>query len=467
MKYRSDTVNSIVYVGALFAILSAAVAVVLLFMSSLGMIFPRKVRIVLGTENFEKIYDAQPICGGDVYLLEGELHPGHEIETLCEVSFTDAGEHENSPAYIICDETGEDVSDMYEIYHDFGIIKISGRPITVRSPSKTMPYTGEPLYSDTVKHSGGKLVEGHRFVAEGESSIIYPGEVKIGSHYRIENEDGADVTAQYNVTEDLGTLKIIKRLLYFKTEDASKYYDGTALKSGGWSQMGGTLLEGHTLNAFCSGVCNDVGTVKNTLDVWVCDKDGNDLSHLYEYTVREGTLTVLPCPLYIKTASKTKSYDGTPLSCEEWQIVDGALGAGDTLCAAASFSITNVGSHDNDIVFAVKDSAGNDVSYRYVITTVCGTLGITPKAVTIRTGSAQKVYDGSPLVCEEYEIIAGALSADERIELSFTSLVNIGYKENSIIDYSILRDNPDGTVTDVTGNYRMSYSFGILTVTAK
>ena len=467
MKYTTRTVNSIVYVGGIFAIVSAAVAIVLFLMSSLGMIFPRKVSIVISSPSVSKVYDAQPISGGELFISEGELHPGHTLKTIDELEYSSVGEYENSPAYAIVDSTGSDVTKMYKIYHSFGRMIIYARDISVYSPDKQKQYDSRALESDSIKLVGGTLCEGHSFIADGYSSITYPGEMQIGSHYRIEDEDGIDVTSQYNVDEQLGTLRVMKRSLSFRTNNASKYYDGTPLVASGWTHLSGSVLDGHTVSASTSGAISDVGVCENTLDVWVRDSEGNDITHLYEITVALGTLEVMPCPLYIKTGSETRVYDGQSLVCESWEIVEGKISDGERLCVVTAKSISFVGTAENEILFAVKDKDGADISYRYDIRTVTGTLVITPRPIAIRTESAQKVYDGTPLVCEEYEMIAGSLCDGEYLQLVFSSHVNIGYSQNYIISYSILRENADKSISDVTANYRISYSFGTLTVTAK
>ena len=81
-------------------------------------------------------------------------------------------------------------------------------------------------------------------------------------------------------------------------------------------------------------------------------------------------------------------------------------------------------------------------------------------------GSATKKYDGTALFCREYEITKGSLCAGDTLELSFTSIVNIGYTENYIIDHTIYGEVAGGNKTDVTLNYKITFDYGTLTVTA-
>ena len=91
---------------------------------------------------------------------------------------------------------------------------------------------------------------------------------------------------------------------------------------------------------------------------------------------------------------------------------------------------------------------------------------VTPRPITIQTGSATKKYDGAPLICKEYTITKGSVCDGDMLQLAFTSIVNIGYTENYIVDLTVY-GNEDGRKTDVTVNYKITYDYGTLTVTAE
>ena len=467
MKYKAEAVNSISYVAGILAIGAAVISMVLFFLSAIGMIYPRKEAIVIGTESYAKVYDGDPLDGGEPEIVYGELHRGHKISMRATAAFTDVGVYENAPSYIIVDEFGDDVSDMYDIKTQYGTLTIEGRVITVYSESKVKQYDGTPLVSDPIYTFSESLMDGHTFVCEGNTSITQPGETDILPTYRILDRDGVDVTRQYTVNEQLGTLTVHKRVIGLSTESSEKTYDGTPLSYDRWKHTTGTLMPGHSLGGQCITAQTEVGYVDNEIHAWVHDASGNDMSEYYEFDIKCGTLTVQPIILTVRTGSASKEYDGKPIDSQTWNLTEGKLMSGDSLKIAAYSQRKHAGSQDNELLFTVIDASGADVTRRYDIRQSYGTLSITPRAITISTGSASKVYDGTSLRCEEYSIIRGSLCDGESIDLSFTSIVNVGYTQNYVVDYSITGKNPDGTNLDVTGNYRLSYSYGVLTVTSK
>ncbi|MBQ7828385.1 MAG: hypothetical protein IJ386_09000, partial [Clostridia bacterium] len=58
-----------------------------------------------------------------------------------------------------------------------------------------------------------------------------------------------------------------------------------------------------------------------------------------------------------------------------------------------------------------------------------------------------------------------SLCPDETLDLAFTSIVNIGYSNNYVIDCSILKKDQNGNTVNVSGNYVISYDYGILKIT--
>lgn len=467
MKYKSHTVKPTSYIAGIFAIVSAMLVAIMLILCAIGFLFPRTQKLVLFTETVSKKFDGEPLSGGELSISYGELHPGHELVVLSECKYTNVGEYDNNPAYKIVDPSGSDVTDRYSIVEKFGSIIIEGRSITVFSPSKVKQYDGTALSSDEIAMTGGSLAAGHTFYGNHKTSITYPGEQEIFPSYYILDSNGTDVTEQYNIVSNIGTLTILPRLIKISTSSANKQYDGTPLSSSEWKHESGELLQGHELSVNCISEEIDVGSFDNKADVWIHDDKGNDVSELYSVEFHYGKLNITPMPLYIVSASASKEYDGTPLKCSDWRISSGKIGANETLTLLGSTEITNVGSVSNDMFFSVTDKNGIDVTHRYKITVLAGSLDLTPRSITIRTGSAQKIYDGTPLTCSEYEIIKGSLSKGEQLELALTSIVNIGYTQNYIVDYSILRTTEGGVQKDVSDNYRISYDYGTLTVTLK
>lgn len=466
MKQKEKAVKVASYTAGVLVIAAAMLLAVLLVVSAIGLIHPRKVPITLYTADASKTYDGLPLMGSAPVILSGALHNGHTIECRYIPSYSDVGEHENAPEYAILDETGDDVTDYYDITFVAGSLRISPRRIRLFCQSEWKVYDGEPLLSDDVVLNSGSLVEGDTLITMGGNSQTLPGEIDCRPAYRILSSDGVDVTDQYAITEEFGTLRVDPIELVIKTAGASKMYDGTPLSAGNWRLIEGNLLTGHHLHIQMTASIDDVGQIENIGIPSVTDQIGKDFSHLYRVKFQSGILSILPMPLYITTEGMKKVYDGTPIRCEKWALTQGKVAAGETLHANGFASLDRVGSLDNVINFFVIDADGRDVTYRYDFHCEYGTLNMQPKAITIRTGSAEKIFDGMPLYCDTFELVKGSLCKGDEIELVCSSISYIGFSQNLVLDCTIYRRDENGNQTDVTACYRISFDYGVLRITA-
>lgn len=465
MKRSKKGIKAASYVAGIFAIAAAMLLVVFLVLSVLGLIHPRKERITLHTDSISKIYDAMPLQGSYPAVTFGSLHPEHTLEVRNLPEYSQVGEYSNAPEFVILDGTGADVTDQYSVLCDFGKLTIQPREIVIGSLSKSKVYDGEPMTSEDFWVVGDTLVEGHEIVWDGGTTVVLPGVVKNQPSYRILSAGGADVTNQYAVTEKLGDLEIRPIELTVATESAQKAYDGQSLSAQKWEHIGGRLLEGHTVHMDVTASLSDVGSVFNEGQAWVIDENGKDVSALYQIHYDFGTLQIEGIPLYITTQSAQKVYDGTPLRCEQWALTKGALEEGATIQVKEYPVHNGVGSIDNAISFLVTDRNGRDVTFRYSFICDYGTLSIQPRAITIRTGSASKIYDGTPLSCDAFELISGSLCENENIKITCTSQTEVGYSENFVLDCTVYRMEADGSVIDVSACYRITFDFGMLKIT--
>jgi hypothetical protein len=177
-------------------------------------------------------------------------------------------------------------------------------------------------------------------------------------------------------------------------------------------------------------------------------------------------LDIAPITLHINTGSATKEYDGSPLTNDTWHLISGQLAVGESLKVASVTEAFNAGTVSNNITFVIVDENGNDLTSRYKIVLSPGSLTITPRNVVIQTGSASKVYDGTELKCELYEIIRGSVCPGDIPEFLFTSITDIGYSDNYIINKLVFFTAEDGTRIDVTKNYKFTFLHGKLSITA-
>lgn len=462
---KARKVKTTAYLAGAYLIGASLVLVVFLVMTMLGLLHPRQTSLTLTTPDSFHTYDGKTLVGNAPEITHGQLHKGHRLEVLSIPEYSRTGRYANAPTFRILDENGENVTNRYDIMQDFGVLVVEQRKITLSSPEKTKVYDGEPLQADPAVITDGTLLEGHKLTTNQGNSITLPGTKPIGFYYRILAENGDDMTSQYKVIEDMGNLTVKPIEITITTDSATKAYDGKYLSAPDWQHTAGTLLEGHTLQMNVTAKLKDVGTVANEGQAVVLDADGEDVSNLYSIHCQFGTLKIQPIPLYITTGSAQKVYDGTALTCTEWELTRGELPKGHTIEVRHTPLQTQVGTLENKIEFVVTQG-DNDVTHRFAFVGEYGTLTVQPRAITLRTDSAEKVYDGKPLSCNTFQIISGSLCQGDWVELTGSTITNVGYSENYVVSCAVYRKDENGNTVDVTASYRISYDFGMLKITA-
>ncbi|WP_349946879.1 doubled motif LPXTG anchor domain-containing protein [Lacrimispora sp. BS-2] len=198
-----------------------------------------------------------------------------------------------------------------------------------------------------------------------------------------------------------------------------------------------------------SGYMYEEGIIDNLTEAVV---NGNGTTELNLYYLKKLTVK-------ITAESKTKTYDGKSLT-GGYQI-DGELRAGDKEEVAVSGSITDAGEEANKIVSCkIKDSNNVDVTDKYVISTVNGTLKVDRATAKITAKSETKKY-GEPnpeLTYTPEDFLNGDKPETLGITVNLKTEANAASKKGT---YAITFDSP---VTQ-TDNYNIAYVGGTLTVT--
>ena len=322
--------------------------------------------------------------------------------------------------------------------------------ITATDPADSI-YNGEahvnPLTVRDTK-TGKDLVENKDYTLTYVGDVINVGTVKIKVK-GIGNYTG-EFTKKYQITPREYTVT---------TDSAEKTYDGTALTAGGKIEG---IVDGEVVVVHTTGSQTDVGSTLNTYELeWKKASSKN-------YKLKEeviGTLTVTeqtidpgedpkkPNPNYLGIEISNPSdevYDGkehkwspTVVDKEGNALVEGT----DYTVEYATSDFTNVGTIDVTIT-----GIGNYTG------TVTRAYKITPKAYTVTTESATKVYDGTALKAGGK--VKGIISG-ETVEFTTTgSRIDEGTSKNT---YS-LKWNGSAIET----NYKLEKaSIGDLTVKAK
>lgn len=422
-------------------------------------------RITLSSEDVKKIYDSSATEWPKCSVSLGSLAPGDSVRFIHSPGIVDVGTAEARFSAVITNSDGKDVTDNYEILYDFGQLTVSPRPVSLATNTEEQVYSGKPLKSEVWNLlDGGTLVDGHKINVRFTAEQTDVGECANTAEVSIVDENGTNVTHNYEVQLTVGTLRVVPRSLSVAVDDAEKIYDGVPLTNHQWKVVDGSLAPGQRISVETPASQINVGETTNVLNVSIFDEKGNDVSHNYSIQKSEGALRVLARPLTIKTEGAQKIYDGTALTCNVWNITVGTVAAGQRLTVTLTGSQTKVGESQNAFLPRVLDGKGSDVTPNYDIRQDLGILKVTTITLTIGTGSAQKVYDGQPLTKNSWSKISGTLAKGQWLDVTVTgSQTDAGESENTAT--IIVRDAKGNDVT--ADGYIIETDYGILTVTRR
>ena len=143
------------------------------------------------------------------YLTDGYIADGHKI-TIESTANTNVGIRLNTFDIVICDNDGNDVSDLYYIQKIYGTLNISPREITIKAGDAQKEFDGTPLTCHKFAIHSGTLVDGHLI----SMPIFVGSQTQIGRSDNIVkdisvlNSYGVDVTSNYVIKYVTGSLKV-------------------------------------------------------------------------------------------------------------------------------------------------------------------------------------------------------------------------------------------------------------------
>ncbi len=291
---------------------------------------------------------------------------------------------------------------------------------------------------------------------------------------KIVSSSGADMTANYIIVDTPSTaLTFLPRALTITVDSETKIYDNTPLVSDckGYEAKDGGLVNGdYVLAVGTPAEITEVGNTENTYKFTPYTSDGRNISSNYRISVIPGTLTVEKRPLYIETPSDSKVYDAEVLSNTGYKLDSDAtaflLAQGHSLNMLSNASLTDCGTIENAMNFAVSDSQGASQMNNYSMFVTLGTLSVTKRPITVKTDSASFVYNGEAHGVGGYFVVDDGKEygyMDYKFQITGTraEITNVGSAQNSF-DISMIQQ---GESKDIQSNFDISYDFGTLTVT--
>ena len=410
----------------------------------------------------EKVYDGTPLSVQEYEITEGSVAEGQRLQVDFSASVTDVGSAANDPVFSVTNENGEDVTRYYDVQWQIGTLTVTPRPLTFYTHNAERVYDGTPLTAHTYAITEGSVAEGQRLQIDFSASVTDVGSLPNAAEYAIFDAAGRDVTQNYSLSVQIGTLTVIPRPLTVATESGQKVYDGTSLSAHEYTVTAGSVAEGQRLEVDFLVTLLDAMTVENDVLVTVFGADGRDVTHNYALTLERGTVSVLPRPLTVATGSGQKVYDGTPLSVHEYTVTEGSVAEGQRLDVAFLITLLDVMTVENNVLVTVFGADGRDVTYNYALTLEKGTVSVQPRPLTVETESKQKVYDGTSLSGGGVRV-SEPLPAGHTLEVTAEAWqTDVGSRENRP-EFVIL----DDTQRDVLHNFDLIWRAGSLTVTPR
>ena len=413
--------------------------------------------LTVATPSASGVYDGKPLtaAGSVSGFVNGESAP---FETTG--SQTEVGTSDNSYAidWAAAGATAKQAN--YTVSESIGKLTVteSANEVVVTTTGGSFTYDGT-AHGATV--AVGTLPEGYTLEAAASSATatnVSDDEVAATADVLvIRNAQGEDVTSKLNIKFVDGTIKVEPAKLTATTPNASKPYDGQALTAEGKASG---FVNGEAATLKTTGSQTTVGTSENGYElVW------DDNAKAENYTVEEdlGTLEVTKsmAGIVVIPQGGTKVYDGTALESAGVNVI--GVPAGFSLSAKTKGSVTDAGYVMAEVdSYIITNAAGQDVTDQFGnVATGKASLVVTKRPVTLVSGDASKVYDGTALTEHKVSVEDGSLASGEEFGYDFFGFqTSVGSSKNTFAA------TPGNDSTKVE-NYDIAYRYGTLTVSAQ
>ena len=258
----------------------------------------------------------------------------------------------------------------------------------------------------------------------------------------------------------------MKPKLSIRPADAYMQYDinnpNAVLRPDGTLVGLDALLDiGYTYEAVISGERSLPGITRSKIASFILyNEKHEDVTDQFDITMSRGKIHVYMEELFVKTGGGSKVYDGTPLVNTEYTLTGDLLANHRLETLECKGSITGVGRKANTCTLKIVDESGSDVTDYYKINVTYGVLQITPRTLHIKANSAEKPYDGTPLVDAGYTVEGDLAAGDILTVTVIGTQTSIGRSDNTIAEIIIT----DAFGNNTLSNYKITYDNGKLFV---
>ena len=369
---------------------------------------------------------------------------------------------------IVNKTTGEVVTDQFDVHYEgSSTLAVTPRDVSFAGKNETTTYTGDEIHVVSAANASGLPTElnhthnvGYEITATDAGD--YPAVMTDPADVKIWDEDGNDVTANYNVvsiTPPSTGLTIKPTSEPFTISMADEYVPvGGSIKGTPTS----TASSGKTTFLYRIGDSGDWTQSLGELELALpATPDEYVIINIKatnpNYTKEAKTSTKITVTsktiLTVTAKDSSKVYDGTALTRSEYDYT--GLKDGDAFEVVTIVgTITDVGTASNTVSAVTVKRGTANVTDEYAINKVAGTLTVTKAPLTITTASDSKAYDGNPLTAG---VTAVFVNGETATVVATGSQKMVGSSKNT---YDIQWD-----ATAKQGNYQIVENLGTLTVT--
>lgn len=337
-------------------------------------------RAAIAPADVSKKYDGTPLraaaklAGFDSFAAEGYTYEKLSVTG----SRTEPGISKSEiTSIVIRDEMGNDVTDEFVLSKgDVHVYRDILSPVNVYKR-----YDGEPLYAEEALSGFSKYaIDGYWYKSLSVSGVQTDAGTSRSTvkSIVIYDPDGKDVTSEFIFGK--GIVQVYRWEINVTSASATFEYGDIGGQS--YDYTGDTLSFVYKITVEYTADYSKIGEQQNSFRVTVKDMFGygNDITDQFKINKTYGKLNIERRSITVTAGSAEKAYDGTPLTCSEYYI-DGELCEGDIVyrCEISGEQI-NMGSSQNVIdqeYFEIHDAFGNDVTDKYRISVVSGTLRVT------------------------------------------------------------------------------------------
>ena len=430
-----------------------------------------KAPVTIKSADLSKQYDGTPLTNGGAKLeTESGFAEGEGATYDFTGSQTVVGSSANAFSYTLKPNTK---AGNYKITKAEGTLTVTNREakykIAVKAKSNTATYNGEPHSAKGLKQDEF-TVEGNKYTVSGLTTED-PTKTDAGTYTNnitgtavVKDAEGNDVTGQFEVTTENGSLVIGKAPVTVTTEGASKTYDGEALTHDVATIEG--LKNNETATIHATGSQTEVGESDNGYAItW----DGS--AQKDNYTIKTETIgklvvsetadQITATPVNVETTYDGEAH-GTTVQ------VTGLPKGYSVKKAESKATATDVA--DGEVKATVDElvivnAQGKDVTSKLNIKRGTATIKITPAPLTVTTDGGEKEYDGKALTASGIKV-EGLKGKDSVSAKTTGSRTKVGSSNNT---YEISwRDTKKSNykVTDVLGKLKVTPSTKAVTLTS-